>query len=153
MDNLERTLAEHAFFAGMDPRHIPTLAGCAANIRFNPGEFLCKEGEPADKFYLIRQGRVTIDLFVPQKGPVTLQTADPGDIVGWSWLIEPYQWRFDARALDTVVALTLDGQCLRKKCDDDPVLGYELMKRFAHVMEQRLFAARLELLDMYGVGA
>jgi CRP/FNR family transcriptional regulator, cyclic AMP receptor protein len=153
METLERLLAESPFFAGLDPEHARVLVGCAAHVRFEPGEFLCREGEPADNFYLIRHGRVTLELFVPQRGPVRLQTLDPGEVVGWSWLVEPYTWHFDARALEAVVAVSLDGTCLRNKCDADPRLGYELLKRFAHVMEQRLYNARLGLLDLYGVSA
>ena len=153
MESLERLLAESPFFAGLDPEHLSVIVGCAAHVRFEPGEFLCREGEPADNFYLIRHGRVTLELFVPQKGPVRLQTLDPGEVVGWSWLIEPYTWHFDARALEPVVAVQLDGTCLRNKCDADPRLGYEVLKRFADIMEQRLHSARLGLLDMYGVSA
>ena len=152
MESLERLLAEHPFFAGLRAEHLAVLVGCAANVRFEPGEFLCREGEPAEHFYLIRHGRVTLELFVPQKGPVRLQTLDAGELVGWSWLVEPYTWHFDARALEPVVAVSLDGICLRGKCDDDPRLGYELLKRFAHIMEERLHTARLGLLDLYGVG-
>lgn len=153
MESLERLLAESPFFAGFAPEHLSVIVGCAAHVRFEPGEFLCREGEPADNFYLIRHGRVTLELFVPQKGPVRLQTLDPGEVVGWSWLIEPYTWHFDARALEPVVAVQLDGTCLRNKCDADPRLGYEVLKRFADIMEQRLHSARLGLLDMYGVSA
>lgn len=152
MESLERLLADHPFFAGLGPEHLAVLVGCAQNVRFEPGEFLCREGEPADYFYLIRHGRVTLDLFVPQRGPVRLQTLDPGEVVGWSWLVEPFTWHFDARAFEPVVAVSLDGTCLRTKCDDDPRLGYELFKRFADVMQQRLHSARLSLLDMYGAG-
>lgn len=152
MESLERLLAEHKFFAGLAPEHLAVLVGCAANVRFEPGEFLCREGEPADNFYLIRHGRVALEMFVPQKGPVQLQSLDAGEIVGWSWLVEPYTWLFDARALEPVVAVSLDGTCLRTKCDDDPRLGYELLKRFADIMQQRLHAARLGLLDLYGAG-
>jgi CRP-like cAMP-binding protein len=153
METLERLLAESPFFDGLDAEHLGVLVGCAVHVRFEPGEFLCREGEPADNFYLIRHGRVTLEMFVPQKGPVRLQTLDPGEVVGWSWLVEPYTWHFDARALEGVVAVSLDGTCLRNKCDADPRLGYELLKRFAHIMEQRLHTARLGLLDLYGVGA
>ena len=152
MESLERLLAEHPFFAGLEPEHLAVLVGCATNARFETGEFLCREGEPADNFYLIRHGCVSLEMFVPQKGPMRLQTLDPGDVVGWSWMVEPYTWRFDARAVEPVVAVSLDGVCLRTKCDADPRLGYELLKRFVEIMQQRLYSARLGLLDVYGAG-
>ena len=72
------------------------------------------------------------------------------DVLGWSWLIPPYRWRFDARAIDLTRAIALDGKCLRGKCDQDPRLGYELLKRVAAIMAERLHATRLQMLDVYG---
>jgi CRP/FNR family transcriptional regulator, cyclic AMP receptor protein len=150
METLEPLLAEHAFFKGMSPEYVQTLVGCASNARFTAGETIVREGDHADKFFLVRSGRVAIELFVNGRGPVTVQTLDEGDVVGWSWLVAPYVWRFDARALELTRVIALDGACLRGKCDDDPKLGYELLKRFAYVMTERLQATRLQLLDMYG---
>jgi CRP-like cAMP-binding protein len=127
------------------------VVGCASNVKFDQGEFVFREGGDADKFYLIRHGRIALEVFTTNKGPVTLQTLGEGEVVGWSWLIPPYHWHFDARAVELTRALALDGKCLRGKCDDDHSLGYELMKRFTHIMEERLQAARLQLLDLYGV--
>jgi CRP-like cAMP-binding protein len=76
-------------------------------------------------------------------------TLGPGDILGWSWLFPPYVWKFDARAREAVRATAFDGACLRKKCDADPAMGYELMKRLAHLVSKRLEATRLQLLDLY----
>ncbi len=86
----------------------------------------------------------------PGRPPLVLQTVGAGDILGWSWLIPPYHWMFDAVALEPTRTIALDGRCLRGKCEADRVLGYELLKRFAHIMEQRLQATRLQLLDLYG---
>lgn len=149
MEPLDRLLALHPFFEGLSPEHVAVLAGCAMNARYAPGEFLLREGGTADRFFLVREGRVRIEMFVPQRGAVTVHTVDPGEIVGWSWLVEPHVWHFDARALDDVRVLALDGVCLRGKCDADTALGYEMLKRFAHVAEQRLQATRMQLLDVY----
>ena len=151
MESLEGILSEHAFFKDLSPDHLKIVVGCASNVRFEPGQFLFREGGDADTFYLIRGGSIALEIFTTQKGPVTIQTIGPGDVVGWSWLIPPYHWRFDARAVEPTRAIALDGKCLRGKCDADHSLGYELMKRFAHIMESRLQAARLQLLDLYGV--
>ena len=85
-----------------------------------------------------------------ERGAIVVETLDPGEIVGWSWLFPPYVWHFDARAVDDVRAVAFDGACLRGKCDQDPVLGYALMQRVAHVMYERLQDARMRLLDLYG---
>ena len=151
MESLEHILSEHAFFKDLPPEYLKIVVGCASNVKFEEGEFLFREGGDADKFYLIRHGRIALKIFTTHKGPVTLQTIGPGEVVGWSWLIPPYRWHFDAQAIDLTRAIALDGKCLRGKCDDDHSLGYELMKRFAHIMEERLQATRLQLLDLYGV--
>lgn len=146
-------VAEHPFLAGMSPRLIGVLAGCASNVRFGAGEFLLREGRSAERFYLIRRGRTAIELFIPERGPVTLQTVGEGDLLGWSWLIEPYRWRFDARALEPVSAIAFDGKCLRRKCEQDHELGYELLRRLAGELAQRLEAARLHIQDLYAYRA
>jgi len=152
MESLERTLAEHPFLHGLARPHLELIVGCASNVRFDPGQFLFHEGEEADRFYIVRHGKVRVELFAPGRGPIAIQTVDDGDILGWSWLLAPYQWHFDAQAVELTRAIALDGECLRTKCEHDHDLGYELLKRFASIMEQRLEATRLQLLDLYGNG-
>jgi CRP-like cAMP-binding protein len=151
IQTLEPILAEHPFFKDLEPRHLQLVVGCASNVRFDAGRFVFREGEEANQFYLIRHGTVRLEIFVPERGPLTIQTLGEGDVLGWSWLFPPYRWHFDARAATLTRAIALDGKCLRTKCEDDHDLGYELVKRFAHVMMQRLQATRLQLLDVYGV--
>ena len=151
METLEPILARHPFFAGLEPRHLALLVGCASNVRFAAGEFLFRAGEAADRFFLVREGHVAIEIVPPGAPPHTVQTVGTGDVLGWSWLVPPYQWRFDARAVEDTRALALDGRCLRGKCEADHDLGYELLRRVAQVMEERLQATRLQLLDVYGV--
>jgi CRP-like cAMP-binding protein len=150
METLERILAEHPFFKGLEEPYLQLLVGCASNVRFNAGEVIFREGEEANRFYLIRQGKVAVETFAPGRGPIIIQTLGEGELLGWSWLIAPYRWRFDGRAVELTRAIALDGECLRGKCEEDHNLGYELMKRVAHVIEQRLEATRLQLLDVYG---
>jgi CRP-like cAMP-binding protein len=151
METLERILLEHPFLKGLDRSYIELIVGCASNVRFNAGEFIFREGEEANRFYFIRHGRVALEIFVPERGAITIQTLGEGDVLGWSWLFPPYRWHFDARALELTRAIALDGKCLRQKCEENHDLGYELMKRFAHVIEERLQATRIQLLDIYGV--
>jgi len=95
---------------------------------------------------------VALDMFVPARGPVTIETVDPGEVIGWSWLFSPYRWHFDAKALGVVRATVFDAGCLRDKCARDTAFGYDLMGRFAQVMIERLQWTRLRLLDVYGNG-
>lgn len=148
--NLEEIIAAHPFFAGLAPDHIGLICGCAENVRFGPGEVLFREGDPADTFFLLRAGRVALDVHVPPRGELRVLTIEEGEILGWSWLIPPYRWTATATALTATRALSMDGACLRGKLEDDPALGYELMKRFTAVMVRRLHATRMQLLDLYG---
>jgi CRP/FNR family cyclic AMP-dependent transcriptional regulator len=153
MRKLDELLADVPAFAGMDPASLELIAGCGVNRVFQPGELLFREGDPADTFHVVREGTVAIEVYVPPRGPMTIETLHDGDLLGWSWLVPPYRLQFDARALDTVHALTFDGACLRGKCEEDPALGYDLLKRFTAVIVERLQATRLRLLDVYGRAA
>ncbi len=149
MTDLEPVLAAHPFFHDLPPEHLAVVVGCASNVRFAAGEALCREGAEADRFFLIREGRVALQLPTGRGDARTVQTLDDGDILGWSWLIPPYPWHFDARAMGPVRAIALDGKCLRGKCEADHELGYRLLRRFAHLLGERLDATRLQLLDLY----
>jgi CRP-like cAMP-binding protein len=147
---LESVLAEHPFFRDLPPDDLAYIAGCARNVRFEEGQYIFREGEQADHFYLIRHGRVALEIFVPERGPLVTETVAEGEVLGWSWLFPPYRWSSDARAVEVTAALALDGACLRAKCETDTRLGYELMRRFAQIIMERLHATRVRLLDIYG---
>jgi CRP-like cAMP-binding protein len=147
---LDELIASSPVFAGLPAEYLTLIAGCARNVGFDDGAFVFREGEVADTFYLVRRGRVAFEMHTPDRGGLVIETADAGDVVGWSWLFPPYRWHFDARAVEDVRAIAFDGACLRGKCVEDPRLGYELMQRFAQVMIDRLQHARFRLLDVYG---
>jgi CRP/FNR family transcriptional regulator, cyclic AMP receptor protein len=149
METLQRILADHPFARGLSEKHLELLTGCASNVRFGAGQVVFHEGEEANEFYLIREGKMAVELFAPERGPVNILTLGEGEVLGWSWLVPPYRWRFDARAIEPTRAIALDGKCLREKAERDSELGYELLKRMAHIMEERLHATRLQLLNVY----
>jgi CRP-like cAMP-binding protein len=146
---IDELLAGHELFAGLDPTTLGLLAGCAANVAFPAGKTLFAEGEPADRFWIVRHGRVALEVTAPGVGKMIIETLGPGSVVGWSWLVPPYQWRFDAVAQETTRAVVFDTACLRTKMDSDPRVGYQLMSRFLPIIVDRLQATRLRLLDLY----
>jgi CRP-like cAMP-binding protein len=150
--SLESVLADVPGFGSLAEEHVALVAGCARNVHFAAGEQVFREGEPADTFWVVRQGSVGLEAFVPPRGAVAIETIDAGELLGWSWLFPPYRWHFDARALTAVRATAFDGACLREKCKQDARLGYELMALFAQVLIDRLQSTRLRLLDVYGNG-
>ncbi|HLI40605.1 MAG TPA: cyclic nucleotide-binding domain-containing protein [Streptosporangiaceae bacterium] len=146
---LEPLLRRHEFFAGMDREYLALIAGCARNVVFGDGAFLFREGDPAQAFYLVRDGAVALEVTAPGR-VVTVQTLGAGEMVGFSWLMGPHRWHFDGRAVGRLRAVEMDGACLRAKCEADPRLGFDLMQRFALLASRRLQAARLQILDVYG---
>ncbi len=153
MESLKNILEEHPFLKGLEAKYLDLIVGCASNVRFDAGQFIFREGEEAHQFYIIRGGKVALEIFSPERGSIIIDTLESGEVLGWSWLVPPYQWRFDARASELTRAIALDGKCLRKKCEQHHDLGYELLKRFADIMAQRLDATRLQLMDMYGTNS
>jgi len=149
METLERIVADHPFFGGLDRQYTELLAGCATNVRYNAGDYIFREGEEANHFYLIREGRVTLEIFAPHRKPIIVETLDGGDILGWSWLMPPYVWKFHAHAIEATRAIALDGKCLRTKCEENHDLGYEIYKRFSQIVGRRLEATCYQLLDIY----
>ena len=150
-EDLTAILRQHPFLAGLSDEHMHTVIGCASNVRFAEGSYIIHEGQVANKFYLIRTGRVALEIDVPGRGAIRVQTSGPGEILGWSWLISPYRWHFSGIAVVETRAIALDGECLRNKCESDAHFGYEMLQRLAQVMESRLEATRLQLLDIYGM--
>lgn len=149
MEGLEKFIREHPFFAGLDEEFCTLVCGCARNVRFEAGQYLFREGGPADQFYLLRHGRVALEMAMPGRGAVTFQTVNAGEIVGVSWLIPPYRWAYDAKALELVRAIAMDGACLRRKCEEDHDLGYDVMMRLMPILVERLNSARMQMLDVY----
>jgi CRP/FNR family transcriptional regulator, cyclic AMP receptor protein len=154
MQTIDALLRDSPAFSCLDVDMLPVIAGCASNVQYRENEVIFREGDAANTFLLVRHGTVALETFVPATGPMLIETVGPGELVGWSWLFAPYRWQFDARALSDVRATSFDGACLRTKCEEDPVLGYDVMQCFARVMIERLQWTRLRLLDVYGnVGA
>ena len=145
LQSVERIICRHPFFEGMSPHQLRLLSDCAMATHFNADELIFQEGDPANRFYLIHQGRVALESYVGDDGNALIQIVEPGEVLGWSWLFPPYFWHFNARALEPTEALFLNATPLREECESDHELGYELMKRIGGVMMQRLHATRWKL--------
>lgn len=152
VQDIASLVAAHPLLRGLPGDTVDHVAGCARNVVFKRGELILVEGEAADTLYLLRRGRVALEVHAPGQGALVIETLGPGHVLGWSWLFPPYRWHFDARAIEPVGAVAVDGACLRAKAEDDPAFGYELMRRFASLMLERLQATRVRLLDLYGHG-
>ncbi len=144
---LAEVIANHPFFRGMTPEHLRLLSDAAMLKSFKQDEMIFREGDIANRFYLVRSGKVALELQEEGREPQFIQYVGEGDALGWSWLFPPYYWHFDARAIEPTWAIFFYGTRLREQCEEDPSLGYELMKRMAGVAVQRLQATRWQLLE------
>jgi CRP-like cAMP-binding protein len=145
---LAEAIAAHRFAANMKPEHLNRLAEAAMSKQFSPGENIFTEGEPANRFYLICQGRIALESRGDGESPPLVQFIGEDEVLGWSWLFPPYYWHFSARAVEPTNAIFFYGTRLREQCEEDPVFGYELMKRMAAIVIKRLQITRVQLLQL-----
>lgn len=145
--SIERIIVEHPFFDGLSKRSAAFLASCAKRRRLKEDEVLFSYGGKADRFFLILDGRVTVEVAAIQGPSLELQNLGPGDLLGWSWLIPPYKWNFQARAEEPAEVLEFDGEAVLKRCEEDPAFGYGLFKRFSGLMSERLAVAREKMMS------
>ncbi len=143
---VESVIAGHPFLRSLKPEHLRLLADSAMRMRYEAGGIIFREGDPANRFYLIEQGRVSLESQQRDEEPVAVQVIGPGDVLGWSWLVPPHYWLFDARALEPTTAIFFYGTRLREQCEQDHDFGFEMMKRMTQVVICRLQAARKHLL-------
>jgi CRP/FNR family cyclic AMP-dependent transcriptional regulator len=149
METAQDLLAAQPFLEGLTDRQLERLSTYARRSMFHAGNRVFREGGHADRCWLIQRGRVQLDTHVPGRGDVVVETLGPNAVLGWSWLFPPYRWHFGAVAVEPTFTLALDGPGLRRLCEEDPALGYDLTNRFIRVVVERLQATRVRLLDLY----
>ncbi|MBX7246159.1 MAG: cyclic nucleotide-binding domain-containing protein [Candidatus Sumerlaeaceae bacterium] len=149
MKHEETGLKNHPFLAGADPALIKAMAAHAKPVRMEEGAVIYREGAESAEFYLIEQGRVALEVHTPSRGPMVIETLESGDLLGWSWAVPPFRKSFDARALEPTRAIAFDATAIRNLMEQNPALGYELLKRVIVVMAQRLQSTRIRLLDIF----
>jgi len=149
MTTTRELIDHHPFLSDIDVAARDRLAHAAQRVDFPAGSAVFAEGGPADRFWLIHDGHVQLDLHLAGPGSVIIETLSAGEVLGWSWLFPPHRWQFGATAVEPTVAVEFDGAAVLGLLDADPALGYELMRRFTCVVVHRLQATRVRLLDLY----
>jgi CRP-like cAMP-binding protein len=139
------SFASHPFLDKLPDWLLMDLAGGVQPFTATDGEFLGRLGQPADKFYLIQAGTVTLGTERRNREIVPIQTVKPGEVVGWSWLMPPHRWQFHCKASGTVRGLAFDAAWLRDRCEKNHELGYHVFKELIGVLASRLAATRLQL--------
>ncbi len=144
-------LSAHCFTRDLRPDHVDRVVACARVVDMPAGTVLFREGDPADEFHLVVDGRVAVQMHVPGRGSQVVDTVEACETVGWSWLVPPYRWFFDATAVTDVTAISVDALALRELAESDAEFGYALLRQTTAVMLERMQAARVRLADVYGV--
>jgi CRP/FNR family transcriptional regulator, cyclic AMP receptor protein len=142
-------LAQHPIFKGLKQEHIALIGSLATLVDFQPNQRVFEQDKTASHFFIVRSGAVTVEIPSIDGEPLVIQKLGSGSMLGWSWLVSPYRWAFDARAIAPSSIIAVDGERLRAACEADPGLGYELLKRFAVLMAERLNAARSAAIRHY----
>src|SRR6266705_4135730 len=152
-ESLSARIAFHPFLAGMNHAQLALLTDCAMATHFQKGQTILREGEFANRFYLIETGKVILESGEGFGDPVIVETIGSGDLLGWSWMFPPYVWHFTARAVEPTKAIFFYGTILREYCERDHSLGYELFKRITPIMMRRLQRTRRNILSVHALGA
>jgi CRP-like cAMP-binding protein len=139
----------HPFLEGLKRPVLQLFCRCAVPQRFKQGQQLFCEGGDADHFYLINSGLVLLEVFVPERGMVAIQTVGPEDALGWSWLFPPYQWHFSATAVKPTQTIAFHAKALREQAQQDHQFCSELVVRLAGVLVGRLEDVRSRLIYTY----
>ncbi len=140
-------LSTHEFFSELSVDFMKLLCESVSTLEIKKGDVLFRQGERADKFYIVRNGRIAVQIPAIMGPTLEVQTLGTDQILGWSWLISPYQWHFQAKAEEDSKLLEFDGTAILARCEQEPKFGYELLKRFAALMSERLDASRQKMMD------
>jgi CRP-like cAMP-binding protein len=149
MDTCKPVISAHAFLRSFAPGYLEILDGCAEPREFRAGEVIFREGEVADRFYLIESGKVALESHLPSHGHLAVQELGRDEVLGWSWLFPPYIWHFQARAVEATRTVCYNGAHLLVACERNHEFGYDLMKRLTQVLIRRLQATQKQLVKLH----
>lgn len=142
-------IEKSAFFEAFKPDHLSWLADQAVESSFDDGDLVARQGDSADRFLLILEGELVVEVPALTGPSLEITRLGQGQIFGWSWLIEPYRWHFNARAAGATRVLDFDGKAILTRAEEEPVFGYALLKRFSALMGTRLEAAQRRMMDQW----
>ena len=151
-DTLTDYLVKHPVLEGLEPSQVSLIVSYASEAQYKPGQRVFQRDFDANEFFIVRSGSVVIEVPAIDGESLKIHTVGDGSLLGWSWFIPPYRWSFDARAVTTSRLISVDADKLRAACDADPRLGYQLVKRFAMLMAERLNSARISAMKHYAGG-
>lgn len=143
-------------FKGIEETYLKKLANLGQEAVYARGHIIFREGEEAKALYILRDGRVSLDMSIDTgQGQgvhqATVDIAKKGTAFGWSALIEPYKYTLTATSLEPVSLFVFEAEKLRYLLDSDVNLGYQVMKKMAKLIALRLEHTRNLLLSERGL--
>lgn len=142
-------MRNHPFFDNLSSEYVEFLAQCASEIDVAQGDGIFSQGDRADRFYIVREGNVAVEVPALYGPTLEIQNLGPDQLLGWSWLIPPYEWDFQARATRDCRLLQFDGKKVLSRCESDTAFGYQIFKRFTVLMSERLTSARRKMMEQW----
>jgi len=149
MEPLEYAVANHEFFQDFKPEHLQLFQDCAGDAHYRKDQYLLHQGQENERFFIIRKGEVRLELTTPEYGTFPIQMVVQGEILGWSWIMPPYQSIFDARANEPTHVIAFDCRSLRRRCEIDFEFGYRVLQKFSLALSSRLDATRAKLIEYH----
>lgn len=142
-------LRTHPFGRALTEPQLERLFRCGTVVEVPAGDFVFREGDAADRLFLIRSGQVALEQHVVGRTPTQMETLQAGDVLGFSWLFEASRWTLDARAVEPTALFALDGACVQREMQGDAALGLAISQQLMHQLYVRLQRVRLQRLDVY----
>ncbi|MCM2422996.1 cyclic nucleotide-binding domain-containing protein [Streptomyces sp. RKAG293] len=140
----------HSILDRLTTAHRDRLLALSTAVAFPSGTRIFDADRSAERFWVLDRGEVALDLHVPGRQAVVVQTVSAGELLGWSWLFPPFRWQLGAQAHTAVRAREFPAPEVRELCAADPGLGHEFVLLCAEVIGGRLHSTRTRLLDLYG---
>ena len=147
--SFKEKIGTNALFAGLSASQLEFMLDHAKETEIKAGDLLFRQGAHADRFYLVLSGQVVVEVPAIYGPALELQHLGKDQVLGWSWLISPYRWDFQAAAVKDSVVVEFDGEVILERCEIDAEFGYSLLKRFTVLMSERLTAARQKMMDQW----
>lgn len=148
-ERIKNIIAEDLLFNNFNQSELDLLANNCKFLNFNEGDFLFNIDQEAKAFYLIISGAVSLQIFSHEHGIVELENIQDGEFLGWSWLISPYKYHFDAVIFEKTKVLCFDAKAIKHEMDNNHEFGYKMYKLITPIITERLQASRSNILNLY----
>jgi CRP/FNR family transcriptional regulator, cyclic AMP receptor protein len=145
-----KTLKHHRFTRGLDEGQLEALAALATPVTFEENELILVDGQRSTWFYLLTAGSVAVELRTGSFA-VCVEALGPGQVFGWSALLNDQDTLFQVRAREKTTALRISGAELQLCCKTDTGLGTEILQRTLQVVAGRVRATEIRFAEMCGV--